>query len=739
MAENRQTVQFNTFVKGLNTEASPLNFPPDTSKDEDNMVLNIDGTRQRRLGLGYEVGNALVDTGESIPAAQANTWGFFRWDNADNKASNSIGVVQLGKKLWFMDMFSTAPSANLLNSGNSITLTSATSSTPQLSFTDINGKLVIVSDSLPQPQLLAYDTDTDIVSAAVFKIDVRDLWGVDDGLADDNRPGSLSAEHEYNLKNQGWPSARVTTFKADGTSPDPNTNPSNSDLVHLGKKQNTDGTFDFDATLIKEAYLGNTPAPKGKFIIDFFDRGTEREAESSVSGLPTDDETGFASVVTTHFSRLFYSGMTSDITDSDDKSPNATALILYTQIIKNDTDFSRCYQEADPTSEEVFDLVASDGGFIAIPEMGNVLAMVPISNQLVVLASNGVWSIVNEGAFTPTSYEIHKVSDIGIVARDSAIAVEGSVVYWSKSGIYVLQIESVSQKPQVQDITQGTIKSFYNNIDATAKVFAKGYYDSINKKAGWLYNDESTYSTLVDPDNTTRELVFDISLQAFYTNTHSQKSSNSPYVVFPVLVQDIVSNDIVNLIEVNGDQVQVDSDDVQVTTEQRVDQASKLKFLTFVPDTTVKFTLSIYNDGDFLDWITENFVSFLWTGQETFADAARTKGVPYLIMHFNRTEDGFTAGLVATNQSSCNVQARWEFTDDAVSNRWGTSFEAYRYRRSYVPVNAADLFETGHELITTKNKLRGRGKAISLYMSSTQGKDMQIIGWAMSVLGATVV
>lgn len=108
-------------------------------------------------------------------------------------------------------------------------------------------------------------------------------------------------------------------------------------------------------------------------------------------------------------------------------------------------------------------------------------------------------------------------------------------------------------------------------------------------------------------------------------------------------------------------------------------------------------------------------------------------------MHFNRTEDGFTEALVATSQSSCMVQARWEWTDDAVSNRWGTSFEAYKYRRPYVPVNAADLFETGHELITTKNKLRGRGKAISLYMTSSQGKDMQIVGWAMSVLGATIV
>lgn len=43
--------QYIPFVKGLITEASALTFPEGATVDEDNFVINRDGSRQRRLGL----------------------------------------------------------------------------------------------------------------------------------------------------------------------------------------------------------------------------------------------------------------------------------------------------------------------------------------------------------------------------------------------------------------------------------------------------------------------------------------------------------------------------------------------------------------------------------------------------------------------------------------------------------------------------------------------------------------
>ena len=36
-------------------------------------------------------------------------------------------------------------------------------------------------------------------------------------------------------------------------------------------------------------------------------------------------------------------------------------------------------------------------------------------------------------------------------------------------------------------------------------------------------------------------------------------------------------------------------------------------------------------------------------------------------------------------------------------------------------------------MVVTKNKLRGSGKCLSLYIKSEQGKDMKLLGWGHPV------
>ena len=56
MPQSNQTGEFNTFVGGLVTEASPLTFPENASIDEANFELDRNGSRSRRLGMDYEEG-----------------------------------------------------------------------------------------------------------------------------------------------------------------------------------------------------------------------------------------------------------------------------------------------------------------------------------------------------------------------------------------------------------------------------------------------------------------------------------------------------------------------------------------------------------------------------------------------------------------------------------------------------------------------------------------------------------
>ena len=186
----KQEKIFNTFIKGLITEASPLTFPENASVDEQNFVLHRDGSRSRRLGLDYEDSYALTATGFTGTQLATGKQSFHTWESPDGDTSVSIGVVRVNDKLWFMDLLSAVPSANVLNGGAALTLSGLGSA--DIETTVINNKLVVVSKDLDNPVVLTYDKAATTVSQATITVKVRDIWGVDDGLAEGTRPATLS-------------------------------------------------------------------------------------------------------------------------------------------------------------------------------------------------------------------------------------------------------------------------------------------------------------------------------------------------------------------------------------------------------------------------------------------------------------------------------------------------------------------------------------------------------------------
>jgi len=132
-----------------------------------------------------------------------------------------------------------------------------------------------------------------------------------------------------------------------------------------------------------------------------------------------------------------------------------------------------------------------------------------------------------------------------------------------------------------------------------------------------------------------------------------------------------------------------------------------------------------------------DYSSYLETGYEIGGDSTKWKQVPYITFHFNRTETGFhdVGGvLTATNASSCLVTPYWDFANHANSGKIGSQFQAYRYKRNYIPTGIGDTFDYGQSVLTTKSKLRGKGAALSLRIESEAGKDMHILGWGMPFL-----
>lgn len=781
MAQTQANKEYATFVRGIVTEASPLTFPENASIDEQNFVLNRDGSRNRRLGMDYEPDAALIDT--NFLAAEISDRGVsvHNWFNINEDSTLSFYVVQYGNELYFYDALKETTSLSPKNNG--VPLFLGGDGTQSWQMASLGGRLIIVN-GFDGVYSLTYDASLDFVGVIAHGLLSRDVWGIDDGLSTDERPLELSATHEYNLLNQGWgaenPDVNDSYYETFAATSGTNTYPSNADLVSSGKKASDDDVF--DGKQVARAFTGNTPAPKGTHVIDTFDRSGSRAFVAvntgllnnggletghwiggiyghfpslidlegygglpTFSGLPTDRTNTGVTVVTTYAERFFYSGMESALIGGDSKSPLLGHLVFFSQLVDAADKVGKCYQDADPSSDEQSDLVATDGGFIKIPEMSRCLKLVPYADSLVVFAENGVWEIKGgETGFKATEFQVIKLTDVGAVNSGSIVDVEDRIYFWSTAGIYIIFRDQVSLGLQISNISETSIQTLFEGFSSAATSNVLGAYDPVKKQVRWLLNNTIGYDGTTERFQYNVEIVLDILLEAWYISKLPDPDGDQPYLsaylVSPSFLSTALSEDVV----VDGDQVVSSGLDVVVSSDIRQGDTFKIKYLITKPSTlgaTYKHTFSLYNDASFEDWATNNSgigtdaSAFLLTGYETGGDTQRQKQVKYITTHFMRTEQGFVdigdGNLEAVNPSSCLIQSQWDFTDSAVSGKFGPEFQAYRLKRNFLPAGAGDLFDYGWKVITTKHKLRGRGRALSLLFKTEPQKDLVVYGWGV--------
>ena len=122
------------------------------------------------------------------------------------------------------------------------------------------------------------------------------------------------------------------------------------------------------------------------------------------------------------------------------------------------------------------------------------------------------------------------------------------------------------------------------------------------------------------------------------------------------------------------------------------------------------------------------------TGYEALDKPSNIKSAPYVSTHFNQTEENWVAdgsgGLMLDLQSGCQMRAKWDWNNSTANGRWSPPQQAYRFRRTFIPT-IAEPFDSGESVITTKNKMLGRGKALSIRFEQEAQKDMQIMGYTI--------
>lgn len=764
MTKQATKAEVNSFVQGLITEASPLNFPGNATSDEQNFVLNRDGTRNRRLGMDLEPNYTLTDINSVISDVQNTPPVPYKWQNVAGDGETNFLIVQMKDKLYVYNL----ANQSLSSTGLVDTIDLAPHSFPvsvQYSFSSVDGRLIVAAGH-STVAIISYKSG--VFSVETKSLLVRDVWGVQvsSELAyetDDQYRGGLPADHQYNLYNQSWgiPRSNASNVLTDPVSvyySGLTKYPSNSEAVWGGLDfQAVVGGTPFERmypNLYTDTFGAQVKAAKGYFIIDALNRGASRAAavvankakhpQMVMSSFTTnaDSTPGGARVICEFSGRVFFAGFSGDTTDGDSRSPTLSNHILFSQLVKNSGDVVKCYQEGDPTSRDGNEVVDTDGGYIRLAGADNIVGMANLGSHLIVFATNGVWTVSggSDYGFTATNYKVERITAFGALSRSSIVEDGGTALYWSMDGIYSVSRDQFGAFG-VKNLTATTIQTLYESIPTNSRERAIGVFDSIGKKIRWLYYTGTPFTA----DYEAYELVLDTVLSAFYKFRIFNTVDNSVIVAAPFSATPFTSELVPNQVVVGTTSVLAGVDDVVIEVVSRSSSLLSTRYLCIVLVNSIpKITFSYYNNSRFIDWEAVDNVGmdaygFFTTGAITAGESSATKQVPYLTLFFKRTEYGVDQDFIPLNPSGCLVRTQWDFSNSVNSNKWSSSFQGYRYKLPYLVNDAADIYDTGFELISTRNKIRGRGKAFAFHMETEASKDCQIIGWNIALNGNAFV
>lgn len=462
--------------------------------------------------------------------------------------------------------------------------------------------------------------------------------------------------------------------------------PSNADVWWYFK--NAGDIFD-PATTQPSVSLSTGNAPQGHYLLNPF-RQT-RSALSGISGL-TDITTTVRPRTGTWFQgRVWYTGVdASQVASGDAIYTTWTENIYFSQIVQTQTDFGTCYQTNDPTSENLFDLLPTDGGVIQIQGCGSIYKLFPLMNALLVFAANGVWYISGSQGigFAANDYSVVKLSSVKSISGTSFVDIQGLPMFWNEEGIYKVepakQGQGLLNSPlhvnplEVTPLTVGTIQTFYDSIPLQSKLYVRGAYDPINYTVQWIYKSVNETSVT---DRYTYDSVLCLNTynSAFYP--YSLNITGSPSI-----------NSIIYVSSPGGSTA----------------PNSVFKYLVH---RSGNFTFAEERDDNFVDWASSgtsiNYISYFVTGFKLHGGGQHRFQMPYIYMYSRL--DGAPVGY--------KIQSQWDYAISGNSGRWSTS-------------QLINIDEPNFVMAFRRHRLRGQGLVLQIKVTSSDGVPFDIMGWS---------
>lgn len=459
--------------------------------------------------------------------------------------------------------------------------------------------------------------------------------------------------------------------------------PSNADIWWRFK--NTSGVFSPTPSTIGNTTLPNARAPNGHFIYDAFNQG--RSTATGISGLTSVTTTLRPTNGAWFQGRVWYTGVNASQTVANELGFYTwTENIYFSQVIENASQFGYCYQENDPTDQDFFDLLPTDGGVITIQGTGQIYRLFPIQNGLLVFAANGIWFITGSQGigFSATDYTITKISGVQAISSNSFINVNGYPFFWNEEGIYNVSPGQTGAL-QVNNMCVGTILTYYSTIPLQSKKFARGDYNPVDYLIQWSFRstNESSVTTRYQFDSI---LNFNTVNKAFYPYTFTV-GATGPFI-----------------------------HDIRYVAGPGGSTSPSPVFKYLVSNgaaASAAFTWAEENDiTNWKDWNTTgapvNYTSYFITGYRLPGQAQRRWQPGYIYL--------FCRNSV---HNSYKIQGLWDFGITGNSGKWSTVQVVNDFTST---TNFGNIFR--------RHKIRGHGLIFQMKVQSVDGKPFDIVGWS---------
>ena len=550
---------------------------------------------------------------------------------------------------------------------------------------------------------------------------VRDTSGIEEPShpANDLTPATLTNEHFYNLLNQGWDGTyhRVdddTCIPWDSSTPDTNLKiykfknqhnvyPSNALSWYVLK----DANGSYAPAELANCSLGSSLAPRGKMIMNAY--LMNRGAVSGVSPIPSSPFSKHRPEDITFFAgRLWYA---------------LDGRVLYSQIISEDATLAdRCYQAADPTSEDVSDPIDTDGGVMNIQQCGKILRLASIGNGLCIFGDKGVVAILpgNARGFTPTSYYQQLVSSVGTVSKRAVISVGDSIYYWSSLGVYRVGFNEAGQLTS-ENISFGTIHTFFKNLAPVSINNCVAKLNSIKNDIHFMYPTKES-----SPKRLDSVLKYNIINNTWTPRNIPLTELSSPFIVDAVELKVPIDTKPKAIVECNGETVFSSGGVVEIRKkDEDYVGFDSLSYLVIDGD-SMRVTFANCTNIEHKDWtigdVTGNgysYSSYIVTHPIVFSNIYQYKQAPYITTTYKRSEEG------ELFKSGCFMSARWDWSYSQASYNWDIKQQTYR----------PSQYDEHREFVMSKTRVRGSGKSLQLRFENDGDKDFRLCAIGLDARG----